>query len=235
MWPCLIQGATSLECSSFAVDAIAAFATLLTVIISILVAIVARYDAVKAREGKDKADERAVAVAEHASNRTNDTNRELERERRFDRQQLQTEQKAMRQAVLVRLDGGWAWGDNGELGGLISTVTNLSPEPISNVSVQWLAIGVDAVYDTSRRRFAVVPGLREAQGARSGANRIVSDHGWPGDEPHGSPLPWVMRFTDIYLDDWELHHPSRELILMTPRPISTQSPLPDKDDPAGAI
>jgi hypothetical protein len=229
MWPCLIEGATSLECSSFAVDALTAFATLLTVIISVLVAIIARNDAAKAREGKEKADKSAVAVAERASIRINKTNRELERDRRLDRQQLQTEQKAMRQAILVRLDGGWVQGDESRPGGLISTVTNLSPEPISNVSVEWLANGMEAAYDLSMQRPGVVPGLREAHGARSGVNRVISSHGWPNGEPHGSPLPWRMRFTDVYLDEWELHHPSRELILLTPRPISTQTPLPDED------
>jgi hypothetical protein len=230
MWPCLIKGATGIECSSFAVDAIAAFATLLTVIISVVVAVIARNDAVKAREGQGKAEKRAVAVAERASIRANKTARKLERERRLDRQQLQTEQKAMRQAILVRLDGGWGHGDEGQLGGLISTVTNFSPEPITNVSVQWLANGAEAAYDLSLRRPGTVPGLRESHGARSGANRIISDHGWPDGEPHGSPLPWIMRFTDMYLDEWELHHPSRELILLTPRPISTQTPLRDENE-----
>lgn len=214
---------TTLDYANFLVGALTALATLATVFISVAIALLSRKDAKEAGAREEEATARTIATAQAASVRISETERELESQRRREREQLQTEQKASRQAVLVRLDGEWISGGDGQTAGMVSKVVNLSDNQISNVSVQWMANGTEGLYDLSLQRFGDVPGYREGEGEEVGANTVVRNHGWPEGEPHGSPLAFRMRFTDTFLDEWELHHPSRSLILLTPRPISSKS------------
>lgn len=215
--------ATTLDYANFAVGALTAVATLATVFISVTIALWSRRDAREAGIREEKATSKSIATAEAASVRISETERELERQRRADSGQLQTEQKASRQAVLIRLSGEWISDGVGQIAGMVSRVVNLSDSRISNVSVQWLADGAESGYDLSLQRIGEVPGRREGQGDEVNVNTVVRHHGWPEGEPHGSPLAFRMRFTDTFLDEWELHYPSRSLILLTPRSISAIS------------
>jgi hypothetical protein len=235
MWHSPFQPDAASDWANFVVGLLTAIATLVAVGLSVQSSRRSREDALQARADTAKAqartaaaEERAVKAAEEqaaASALISATERELERDRHAYQRQLETEQKASRQAVLVRLTAQWnERSDGGAPDAVAVHVNNLSSDRLSEVTVEWLRPGADSGWDLGVRRVAALAAHRPALGLDLGAGHVTLRFDPPEDEPPGSPLSFRMRFTDRYLDEWELHHPSRELVLLTPRVISVKEP-----------